>query len=115
MSKQRYVLDPNPDNWWWIFWLHVPEGEDRPFAYHKVWVWDPFHYPHVADGCFVCPSEANAWGTAFLWRSLPDVLQDMCFYCYPSIRPGMPRYNIYRGEEPVPVLPVCIEYWDWWP
>lgn len=115
MAKIRLILPDDPKLWWWLFWLHVPAGRDRTYAYHKLWCWDYWHYPMQATGAFVLYPEARAWATARLWSSLPRVLQDKCPLCQPYGRPSYPRYNIYRGEEHAPYLPAHVEEWVWAP
>jgi hypothetical protein len=116
MAKSRGFV-PDVETGWLAAAFHfggLASGPGHPW--HLVWQWQLLDLP--PGGTYIsipCLDEPSAILAARSLTSLPLIVRDLCPFCWDDdifkwYTPSTPRWNIYRGQTHVRVIP-CI-YWD---
>jgi hypothetical protein len=123
MAKLRPYTGGDPADW--IFCLITHVFVDDPFepgAYHTVYPYGIFDSPPSALNYQIVPRMqddlepmelvlARGLLMARSWCSRPWMILDCCPVCHVARDgPGMPRWNIYRGEQRLPPPAVAGGY-----
>jgi hypothetical protein len=115
MAKLRPYESGDPLDWYWLLITHVFSSEPfEPGAYHTIFPYSVYTNPPFALNYQIVPEliQDNGDLTAVLarglimakdWASRPWMVQDNCPACHPwRDGPGLPRWNIYRGQPRLP-------------
>lgn len=123
LAKIRPYVGGDPADWVFCLITHVFTADPfEPGAYHTVYPYGIFDSPPPALNFQVVPRMlddtedlalvlARGLLMARSWCSRPWMVLDCCPDCHPARDgPGMPRWNIYRGQPSLPPPAVVDGY-----
>lgn len=107
------LLQPIPDSYIVVSVHWGADGAWSPDAVHAVWAYQALRVPPGVGPYHWKNSLEDAILEAKAWVGLPQLVKDICPSCRLMTNgPHVPRWNIYRGANQVPV-PRCV-LWDSW-